>query len=193
MLPVLLIFFYLFLITPLQLAVVIGKEAHFPRGAVGVMIWGIPYTVHFIGRRDEKGKFYIKTTLPGNKAEKDRPLTPPSPALLQILKAFRASKGAWHLLKKGVHIRSGSFELILGGENAALLALLTAALQAIFSLSRRFSLRVHPSFQGKSDFRFRCIVETRLGTLLAAGMLGEFYALGTGKKEENAWIIPSET
>ena len=189
----LLIFLYLLLITPICAGVVLGKEASFPRGAAGIMIWGIRYAVHFVGRRDETGKFYIKTTLPGKSMEKDHPLSAPSPGIFQFVKAFRASKGAWRILKKGVHIKAGALELILGGENAAFLALATGILQTLFSLSRRFSLRVYPLFQGKSDFRFRCIVEMRLGTLLAAGLFSALYALKAGKKEEHAWIIPSET
>ena len=188
-----LIFLYLLLITPLQLGFVIGKEASFPRGAVGVMMWGIRYTVHFIGRRDEAGKFYIKTTLPGKRKEKDRPLSAPSPNLFHWMKCIRASQGAWHIVKKGVHIKSGELHWILGGENAAAQALICGAFKALFSLGRRFSLYVHPFFRGKSAFRFRCIVEARLGTLLAAGLLSGLYALTAGKKEEKPWIIPSET
>lgn len=187
------IFLYLLLITPLQLGAVIGREDVFPRGAAGIMIWGIPYTVHFIGRRDASGKFYLKTSPPGKRPDREKPFSPPSPGLLHFFRFLHASAAAWHMLKKGVRIKSGSLFIALGGENAALLACLTGILQAVFALSRRFSLHVYPLFQGKSRFRFRCIVETRLGTLLAAGLLGAFHALKAGKKEEASWIIPSET
>ena len=189
----LLVFLYLLLITPIRAGVVLGKERAFPRGAVGVMVWGIRYTVHFVGRRDETGKFYIKTTLPGKRREKERPFAAPSPKIFHFLKGIRASRWAWQMIKKGVHIQKGELHWILGGENAAAQALISGCLQAFFAFSRRFSLHLYPVFQGKSAFRFRCIVETRLGTLLAAGLLSGLYALAAGKKEDTSWIIPSET
>lgn len=192
MLAGLCIFIYLLLIAPVKAGALIAWEDRFPSCALGLRFWGIPYRVRLAGRRDEAGSFHIEATLPGGRGPGRQPLSSPSPGLIRALGGIRGLRGALPLLKSGVRL-SGRLQMVLGGENAGLLCCLAGALQAVFALSRRFSLDVQPLFRGRSGFRFLCITETRLGTLLAAALLGALHARTADKKEEASWIIPSET
>lgn len=192
MLAGLCIFIYLLLIAPVKAGALLFWEDRFPACALGLRLWGIPFSARFAGRRDERGNFYIETALPGRRGPGRQTLSSPSPGLIKALDGIRGLGAALPLLKSGVRL-SGRLQAVLGGENAGLLCCLAGALQALFALSRRFSLDVQPLFRGRSGFRFLCIAETRLGTLLAAALLGALHARTAGKKEEASWIIPSET
>ena len=82
---------------------------------------------------------------------------------------------------------------MIGGRDAARVARMTGLFSALCACVPGLDASLRPDFQGKTRIRIRCIACTRLGTLLAACALGALSFLQAGKKEEPAWIIPSDT
>lgn len=184
-----LIFFYLFLITPLHLGALFSLESgHAPRGVIGILVWGIPLHFPFSLNRDEGGVLHLTSDRePKKSAHPEKNLS----RGIAALKAFQKADKAKALLFRSLRFSRGDIFWQLHLEDAAQTALLCAFLQFLSGLFPAVHLQVQPAFQGKNTLRARCIFECRLGMLSLTALLGFISYRLAAKKEEKPWITPS--
>ena len=171
---------YLVLITPVRVGAVLSAPPL--KIAVGMTVWG----AHVPGR------LTVRWTAGGlllSAGGRDIPLKTRLGGDALGRAALKSSMGR-RLLRRLLEGGALTGALQIGGTDAAQVALWTGAARAALSLLPGRGVRCFPSFGGPTALRLRCIAETRLGMLLAAGLL---LALSgrTGRKEETPWIIPS--
>ena len=159
---------YLLWITPIRLGAVFAWQSGAkPRFATGALCWGI--------RLSSLAK---------------RPRSAPL-SLPYILRNLRKTPYTRWLFRRALHFEQGSIIAVIGGQDAAWVALFSAAFKSLFSCFPRIRCQVQPCFGGASALKAGCIVEGRLGMLLLAALALILSERGTAKKEEQAWIIPS--
>lgn len=189
----LLIGIYVLLITPLRLGVALRfGETEGLRGAAGIMLWGITLQAQARAVRDAQGRLRLETTFRGRMLPGSQDPSGPTQGILRMLKALKRANRARALLKKTVRLHALTLDGSIGLEDAAATALCVAALQALAAVIPGMRSRLAPRFDGKSLVSGLCIVDTRLGTLLAVCLLGAVSLALAGKKEEHTWITPSE-
>lgn len=187
---VFLVFCYLLVITPVRFGAAIFWQGQ-ARGAVAALVWGVRVQVRFSLCRDGQGHLRLLTDFHGRR--KPAAPGPPPPGVIACLKALKRANVGRFLLKRGVRLRDFAIDAEIGGGDAAFIALCTALLRALGALPHGPRVRARPVFQGNGSLKAQCIAEARLGTLLLAGALGLWSLLRSGKKEEKAWNVPSET
>lgn len=189
----LLIGMYVLLITPLRLGVALRLgEADGPRGAAGVMLWGVTLQAQARAVRDDQGRLRLETSFRGKLLPGNRDPSGPAQGVVRVLKALKRANIARALLKKTVRLHILAVDGSIGLEDAAATALCVGTLRALAAIIPKMRCRLVPHFEGKSQVSALCIVDTRLGTLLAVCLLGAASLLLAGKKEEKLWITPSE-
>lgn len=189
----LLIGMYVLLITPLRLGAALRLgDADGPRGAAGVMLWGVTLQAQARAVRDGQGRLRLETTFRGRLLPGNQDPSGPTQSIVRILKALRRANIARTLLKKTVRLHSLTVDGYIGLEDAAATALCVGAFRALAAVIPGMRCRLSPRFGGKSRVSGLCIVDTRLGTLLAVCLLGAASLFLAGKKEEHSWITPSE-
>lgn len=190
---VFLILLYLLFITPVGLgaAAAVGFGGR-PEGAAAVLLWGVRLQVNAAIRQDDQGQYQLITTF--RKKARRTPVRGKPPKVLRFSRALRNVLRSDGPLRRVIRLREISLYADVGVLNAASVALVTALLQILSSLSSpRVHITARPAFSRAGGLRIRCIVETRLGTLWAASLLGGVFFQRPDKKEDAAWNIPSET
>lgn len=189
---VFLIVLYSVLITPVELGVAasVGFGGR-PRYAAAVMLWGVRLQLNGSLIRDENGKLQWTSSFRGKSRQAEAGGL--SPVVRQLFRALKNARRSRMLLQKTVRVTDLSLQADVGGLEADQVALLTALLQTLGAVQNRLRIETRPVFRGKGGISIRCIVRARLGTLLAAGLLGAKSYLAAGKKEAMIWNIPSGT
>lgn len=181
---------YLLLIAPIGLGLSV-EIAGVESGCVAaVRVWGVRVQVRFRLGRDAAGRLRLLSSRAGRPERQTRGH---GPALLRVLRAVAKGDKARLLLQKGISLRQLRIRAVIGGRDAARVARITGLFSALCACAPGLDASLRPDFQGKTRIHIRCIACTRLGTLLAACALGALSFLRAGKKEEPAWIIPSDT
>lgn len=183
---------YCLVITPLRLGVDVSLRSSLPRAAYGALIWGVRIAGRAQWQQDARGHGHLQATIAGRPLplQKKKRGRRGSHWIKKLRPAVRA-RPIRRLIRKNVQVH-WAVSLQIGGD-AAWAALLTGLIRAIAPLIPRADIRCHPIFGGSSALHAQCIVETRLGTLIAAGLLGWLSCLWSGRKEEKSWSIPSGT
>ena len=182
---------FLILITPVQVGAALRWTGHIPCLTVGVMIWGVRAQMEIHARRDTAGTLLLTATM-GKRSLTLHPGGKNAGNGLKALGLMLKSNGDKAMLKKAVQVRALDAYLQIGGENAAFIAILTGFLQALNPLLPQANIVCRPSFHGSTKAYIRCIAEARLGILLAAWLRWR-RTRRAGRKEEQAWSIPSGT
>ena len=182
---------YCLSITPLRLGADLSLHPSLPRAAWGLLIWGLRIGGRAEWRPDAAGRGDPAAALTEWLLRRQRKRGRRTPRMKR-LRAVLLARPTRRLLQKSIRVRQLTVTLQIGGD-AARAALLTGVVRAAAPLLPRARIRCRPAFGGKSALHARCIVETRLGTLMAAGLLGWLSCLWSGRKEEQAWNIPSGT
>ena len=182
---------FLVLITPVRVGAVLRWAGHLPSLTIGLMIWGIQAQTEIRARRDEAGALLLTAAL-GRRNMTLHPGGKNAGKGLKILGLLLKSNGDRAVFKKAVQVRALDAYLQIGGENAAFIAILTGFLQALNPLLPQANIVCRPSFHGSTKAYIRCIAEARLGILLAAWLRWR-RTRRAGRKEEQAWSIPSGT
>ena len=190
---VIFILLYLLFITPIGLgaAGTIGFGGR-PEGAAAVSLWGVRLQMNAALERDNQGQYQIITTF-RQKTRRSQAKGPP-PYVARFFRALRNAHRSKGALRRVIRLRDFSLQIDVGALEAAPIALLTALLQTASAFTGpNVHILARPAFSRPGGLRVRCIVETRMGTLLAASLLGAGRNAAAGKKEEKTWFIPSET
>lgn len=182
---------FLLLIAPVQVGAALRWTGHIPCLTVGVMIWGVRAQMEIRARRNKAGMLLLTATM-GKRNLTLRPGGKNAGNGLKALGLLLKSNGDKAMLKKAVQVRVLDAYLQIGGENAAFIAILTGFLQALNPLLPQANIVCRPSFHGSTKAYIRCIAEARLGILLAAWLRWR-RTRRAGRKEEQAWSIPSGT
>ena len=190
---VLLIGAYLLWITPLRAGAWVRFGGGRPRGELGVMVWGAALRAGVEWKRDQDGRLGLQIAFRGRwfflTPGKKRKQADPG----RVIRAFKGAAAARTLLRRTVILQRADITAAVGGESAARTARITGALRALGAAAPMVRVRCRPVFGGHSAAEARCIVETRLGTLITACLLGAISYRRAGRKEANTWNIPSET
>ena len=182
---------YALLAAPVRAGAMVRAGGGPMTGAAGVMIWGFRLQIRLEGGRNADGKPEIRFFFRGRRLYPVRNRRPRElPRLLSLPKRLGPART---LLRRGVRLRALEIAARIGGQDAARVALLTGLIRALSPAAPIVRVRCEPAFGGGSALRARCIADARLGTLLAACLLGGISLLRAGRKEETSWIIPSET
>lgn len=173
---------FLVLIAPVDLGAAVDWGAGGLRLRLGVRVWGVRVQGEIV--RQPQG-FALR--LPGRTIRLAHSKRKRRGAVF-FLRLWKKTGAARRLLFRGVRVQ-GAGQMELGGENAAHIAWWAGWGRCVCAWLPGLRLQVVPRFDGgPSSFRGKCIVQTRLGILLAAWILG---AAALRKKEETPWSIPS--
>ena len=156
---------------------------------LGVMIWGVPLQMQISLKRNGKGEPYLERRFMG----KARPLRPRGAKGKSGIKALKAIGGARALLFRLIPVKKAYAFIQLGGENAALSAVLCGMLQILNALIPGVEIACRPRYGGEWGIKALCIAQARLGTLIAVGLPVYFKIKAASGKEKEPWIVPSET
>lgn len=186
---------YLVLITPIRLGLQLEwEQGRLPRGRIGVLIWGAAIQRQFFGIRDENGTLRIETDFPVRKSPANSQGAGDfARAIIRAFKTLKRANVARGLLKKSIRLDRLDIRAHIGLEDAAATAMLSGALRAAGIFWRRGEWAIIPCFGQGNALYGRCILESRLGMIAMAGLLGLISDRLTEKKEEKTWIIPSDT
>ena len=186
-----LLLIYCLWITPLRAGASLTLGPGMPRAAWGILAWGVGVRGGLRLRRDPRGRLRLETHrarrlwhvlhAPRRRGSRD--------GMKRLAGRARRIK---ETLSRGVRLRCLEITVQAGGD-AARAALITGALRALNAVWPRADIRCRPAFGAETAVRVRCIVETRLGTLWTAVLLGWFIHRRQGRKEEQPWSIPSGT
>jgi len=190
--PWLLIGIFLILIAPVQLGAIVLAGKGPVQGKIGAMIWGIAFQLHLAFIRDEQGQLRLENIRKKKKKKHKKNLKRTSEWLLRAIKALLKADHARGLMHRGISLTLLEGDIRLHTQDAALTAVLSAALQTLAAYPKKIRIHIAPSFQDHTALRFRCIVACRLGTLLAACLMGYISYRRSGKKEEKSWNILSD-
>ena len=174
---------FLLLIAPVHLGAAISWTGEGVQLRLGAQVWGLGMQgqVMRLGGR-------MALRLPGGRTVPLPQRRRARPSAAQLIQGWHKTKTARRVLAWGTKLRGGG-RVWLGGENAALIAWWTGLLRCISGCLPQFAWHLEPRFDGgPSSFRGTCIIQSRLGILLAAWILG---AAALRKKEETPWTIPS--
>ena len=190
---VFLIVLYLLFITPVGLgaAAAVGFGGR-PEGAAAVSLWGVRLQINAAIVRDGQGQCRLITTF---RQKPRQALLGKKPAkLTRFLRVLRSAEDTPKLLRRIIRLRDFSLHADVAVQDAASVALLTALLRmADAFFGQAVHITANPVFSGRGGLRARCIVETRLGTLWTAALLGSGRLLLRRKKEAGAWNTRLET
>lgn len=181
---------YLLLIAPVALEVRAELAGESSRCVFAVRVWGVGVQGMLYPGRDAAGRLRLFSSLAGRPG---RESGGHGGAAWRFIRALARADKARALLRRGVSLRRARIAGQIGGEDAALTALLTGLLGALCACVPALTGRLSPAFHGKTCVRLGCIAFSRLGILLAACALGAVSFLRAGKKEDTPWSIPSET
>ena len=112
-------------------------------------------------------------------------LPPGKKPLAGGLGGLRGGLPALRAVLKHVTVRHLEVRLRVGGD-AALAAVITGLVRGIAGLLPRAGIRCDPGFGETGALRAKCILEARLGILLAAALAGRFARKARRKKEAAA-------
>ncbi len=186
------IFLFLMLIAPVRVGARLRWEGELPRLAVGAMVWGARLQIDLKPVRSEGGRLRLAAQAGGKRIALPKRKKKAAQGLKALWLLLRAN-GAGARLRRMVKVRALEGTLRLGGQDAAALALTAGFLRSAAAALPFAHVRVDPALGGRSAVYARCIAETRLGILMAAGLLWYAQRRKAGRKEEKAWIIPSGT
>ena len=189
----LLIMLYLILIAPVQGGVILSAGNGPVHGVIGAAVWGVIIQGRYSLLRDEEGQLRLESSFRRKKRKHPKDRRQRLQKIFQVLRALLRANFARKLLRQGLHLQCLNGDIFLHLDDAAHTALVSSLLQALSGLSAKTDIRIHPSFMGPSALRIKCIVRFRLGILLIACLMGLISYRLSGKKEETAWNIPSDT
>ena len=161
---------FLLLIAPVRAGVRVQWDENGPRGAVGLMVWGMREQADFSLKRGTAGQLRLNAVFHG----KSLPLPQRKNRVsfgMKLLGLLLKSNGKKAAMGQLIRVNTLNVALHLGGGDAAALALGTGALRAIGSAVPRLRFRCVPALGGKTALRAVCIAESRLGILLVAWLL----------------------
>ncbi|MBQ6960610.1 MAG: hypothetical protein IJP78_06505 [Clostridia bacterium] len=161
---------FLLLITPVRVGVRLQWDENGPRGAVGMMVWGLREQADFSLGRGAAGQLRLTAAFHGKSLP--LPQRKNRAALgVKLLGRLLKSNGKNAALGRLVRVNAMNVALRLGGQDAAALALAAGTLRAIGGALPRLRFRCVPALGGKTALRAVCIAESRLGILLAAWII----------------------
>lgn len=164
------LFLFLLLIAPVRVGVRLLWDEKGPRGAVGLMVWGLREQADFSLERGAAGNLRLTAAFHG----KTLPLPQRKNRTglgIRLLGLLLKSNGEDAALGRLVRVNTLNVALRLGGEDAAALALGAGALRAVGGALPFLRFRCMPVLGGKTALRAVCIAEARLGILLAAWII----------------------
>ena len=161
---------FLLLIAPVRAGARLIWDEMGPRGAVGLMVWGLREQVDFSTGRSASGALRLAASFRGKSLR-----LPESRGngkkMLQALGLLLKSNGKNAALGRLVRVDTLNVALRLGGGDAAALALSAGALRAVGNALPFLRFQCVPTLDGKTALRAVCIAETRLGILLVAWLI----------------------
>ena len=170
---------FLLLISPVRLGAALSWAGGGFRLAAGILVWGVRVRGRLDGARGEGDRLRLEAAVQG------RPVALPQ--------GKRGGAGALgRMLKRGglrfpwghaARLYALEGTVFLGGDDAAALALAAGALRAL--LARYPKVKCFPSFGGECRGEIRCIAESRLGMLLAAGLVLAYRSRREIKEEKH--------
>lgn len=161
---------FILLISPVRAGMRVQWDEMGPRGAVGLMIWGLRGKADFSLTRGAAGSLRLTAAFHG----KNLPLPQRKNRAelgVKLLGLLLKSNGKNADLKKLVRVNTLNVTLRLGGGDAAALALGAGTLRALGSALPFLRFRCMPVLGGKTALRAVCIAESRLGILLMAWLM----------------------
>lgn len=183
-----LILLYTLWITPLRAGIDLRADKEALTGRAGILIWGLRRQTPLRVARGADRRLQIQW-LPGR-----MPLVlSRKPGKRGVFSSVWRSRTARRVLTRGVRVRSEGMQVVLGGQDAARIAWAAGLIRAVSGAFPQLRLSCVPAFGGRFSVHAVCIADARLGTLCTAWLFSALEKRAAGKKEEQAWIVPSNT
>ena len=164
------LFLFLLLIAPVRAGVRLIWDEKGPRGAAGLMVWGLREQVDFSLERNAADNLRLTAAFHGKNLalpqRKNR-----AGLGIKLLGLLLKSNGKDAALGRLVRVNTLNVALRLGGGDAAALALGAGALRAVGRALPFPRFRCVPVLGGKTALHAVCIAESRLGILLVAWLI----------------------